>query len=530
MVPFSLLDWIWVGAFMVWFFSFGFLFTRLASRSQEDFFIAGRNLPWWMPAISVYGTHTATDTPIWMGGTLYRHGARGIWYLFTMGWCALSSFFSIKVFKRSLAYTQAEYQTLRFGGLPAELLRGWLAGWQVFMNMFVLGWVGIAMGKVCNMVFDWPLWMGMVIFTLIIGVYTMVAGYWGVVVGDLQQGTIMFLLIVFVAAYGIMGAGGIDGVRASLAAMGESWRLNPFHFDAFNATDPNNFSLFWLITMIIILVFGGLGMGTHVDYYPDAQRAASTKSIRDASYSIWGGGMLIIIRNSIWVAMVLAFFVLLPALNMSNPTSGYDMSFYWIGFKFLPAGLVGFFFAGILAVHISTIDTHINLGAEYATRDIYHHYINPNATEKQLVRVGRIATILIMLGSFVFGLMVGEDFVGWLLFAMWFLSAAIWLPQLLQVLWWRFNGWGYLTAMVVNLGVSWLIAWVLPALGVIPTYNEAVRFWLMMIISAIIYLPATLLTKPEDMDHLVMFYTMTRPPGFWGPVREEAVKRGLIKE
>jgi Na+/proline symporter len=372
--------------------------------------------------------------------------------------------------------------------------------------------------------------MGMVIFTLVIGIYTMVAGYWGVVVGDLQQGTIMFLLIVFVAAYGIAGAGGVEGIRTSLAAMGESWRLNPFHFDAFNATDPNNFSLFWLITMIIILVFGGLGMGTHIDYYPDAQRAASTKSIRDASYSIWGGGMLIIIRNSIWVAMVLAFFVLLPALSMGNPTSGYDMSFYWIGFKFLPAGLVGFFFAGILAVHISTIDTHINLGAEYATRDIYHHYINPNATEKQLVRVGRIATILIMLGSFVFGLMVGEDFVGWLIFAMWFLSSAIWLPQLLQVLWWRFNGWGYLTAMIVNLGVSWLIAWVLPALGVIPVYNDAVRFWLMMIISAIIYLPATLLTKPEDMDHLVMFYTMTRPPGFWGPVRKEAVRRGLIKE
>jgi Na+/proline symporter len=240
--------------------------------------------------------------------------------------------------------------------------------------------------------------------------------------------------------------------------------------------------------------------------------------------------MRIIIRNSIWVAMVLAFFVLLPALNMGNPTSGYDMSFYWIGFKFLPAGLVGFFFAGILAVHISTIDTHINLGAEYATRDIYHHYINPNATEKQLVRVGRIATILIMLGSFVFGLMVGEDFVGWLIFAMWFLSSAICLPQLLQVLWWRFNGWGYLTAMIVNLGVSWLIAWVLPALGVIPVYNDAVRFWLMMIISAVIYLPATLLTKPEDMDHLVMFYTMTRPPGFWGPVKEEAVRRGLIKE
>ena len=97
-------------------------------------------------------------------GIVYQHGLRGIWYAFFSAWCAISAFVSTRIFRRSLAYTQAEWQSLRFSGLGSELLRGWMAGWSVFMNMFVLGWVGIAMGKICNVFFNWPEWVGLIVF------------------------------------------------------------------------------------------------------------------------------------------------------------------------------------------------------------------------------------------------------------------------------------------------------------------------------------------------------------------------------
>jgi len=92
------------------------------------------------------------------------------WTLVHLLFCLVYPFciISTKIFRRSLAYSQAEYQKLRFGGLGAELLRGWIGGWQIFMNMFVIGWVSIAMGKVCSYMFGWPIWVGGPLFTILV--------------------------------------------------------------------------------------------------------------------------------------------------------------------------------------------------------------------------------------------------------------------------------------------------------------------------------------------------------------------------
>ncbi len=193
-VLFTWLDWLWVAAFLLLMIGSGVLFYRLGKRSQSDFFLAGRGLPWWLPASSVYATHTATDTPMWITGVIYRYGLVGIWYTFFSAWAAISAFVSTRIFRRSLAYTQAEWNVVRFTGLGAEMLRGWMAGWQVFMNMFVLGWVGIAMGKVCFFLFGWPLWVGLVSFSSGCAIYVLAAGYWGVVMADYQQFWLLMLL------------------------------------------------------------------------------------------------------------------------------------------------------------------------------------------------------------------------------------------------------------------------------------------------------------------------------------------------
>ena len=644
MITFQLLDWIWLILFVLLMVFFGFYFYRFGKRSQSDYFLADRGLPWWLPASSVYATHTATDTPIWVAGVVYKYGFAGLWYAFYAAWCAISAFVSTRIFRRSLAYSQAEWQTLRFGELGAELLRGWLAGWSVFMNMFILGWVGIAMGKLCAMLFGWDLYVGLLIFTAIGAVYVYTSGYWGVVMADFQQGIIALLVIIIVSVYGVVAAGGPTAIISKLDSYnstcewkvpdvsssnvtavvriidpelgtelsrsapftisvqedeaffrktedkvrslvidqanttdqrskvlfpvansvllanhgynivwvksderkfvdvefsldngttwdliaknqfeGQSWRLNPM---SFTGMFEGQFPVAWFITMMIIALIGGFGMGTAIDWYTEAQRIQSAKTVRDASYSIWAGTALVLIRNSIWAAAILGFFVLNPHLGQSGD---YEMAWYRVGFEYLPVGMVGFLFAGIIAIHLSTVSTHLNLGAMYVTRDFYHHYINPNASEQKLVSVGRVSTIIILIGSFIFGLIIGEEITAWLIFALWIMAAGVWLPNILQVIWWRFNSWGFLSAWIANLGLSWLVVWILPHFGVIPELPDYLQFWALFVLNAMIYLPVTFLTKPENMDHLVAYYVMSRPIGFWGPVRAEAIKQGLIK-
>ncbi|MBI4669632.1 MAG: Na+:solute symporter [Elusimicrobia bacterium] len=520
MVQFNFLDWFWLTTYILLMIGCGLLFYRLGKRSESDFFLAGRGLPWWLPGMSVYATHTATDTPIWVSGVIYKYGMSGIWYTFFSAWCAVSAFVSTRIFRRSLAYTQAEWQGLRFSGLSSELLRGWVAGWQVFMNMFILGWVGIAMGKVCNYAFGWPTWVGLIFFSTICAFYVLTAGYWGVVMADFQQGVIAFIVILIVSVNGIIVAGGPHAILSKLQDMGQAWRANPFHVSGIWTGD---FPLAWFLTMLVIALLGGFGMGTSIDWYAEAQRIQSSKTVRDASYCIWGGTLLVLTRNALWAAAILGFFVMYPNLSPAEA----EMGWFRLGFDYLPHGILGFFFAGIVAIHLSTISTHLNLGALYLTRDIYHHYLNPEASEKTLVWVARIATFILLIGSFFYGLMM-KEITKWLIFALWIMAAGVWLPNVLQVVWWRFNGWGYLSSWMANLLFSWLVVWILPHYGIIPNLPDYLQFWLLMGLGALIYVPMTFLTKPEPMEHLMKYYAMSRPIGWWGPVARQAKARGLI--
>ncbi|HEV8384827.1 MAG TPA: sodium:solute symporter family protein [Candidatus Acidoferrales bacterium] len=523
MITLTPLDWFWILAFIVLMIGCGIVFYRLGKRSQADFFLAGRGLPWWLPAASVFATHTATDTPMWVAGVIYEKGLSGIWFVTLFSaWCAISAIVSSRIFRRSLAYSQAEWQSLRFGELGSELMRGWMTGWAIFLNMFILGWVGMAMGKVCQLIWGWPTWYGLVLFSSVCAVYVLAAGYWGVIITDFQQGVIAFASIVMVSIWGIVAAGGPAQIIAKLHSTGQSWRLDIFHFTGMFSGD---FPIAWFITMLLFAILGGVGMATTIDWYAEAQRIQSAKTVRDASYGLWTGTALILVRDSLWAIAILGFFTLYPNIQ---DRAVYEIGWFQMGFLYLPVGMVGFFFATILAIHFSTISSHLNLGALYATRDLYQHYVNPQASEKRLVWVGRLSTLGLLLGSFLMGSMM-QEITRWLIFALWLMAAGVWLPNLLQVVWWRFNAWGFLAAWIANLGTSWLVVWVLPAYGVLPQLPDYIQFWLLMALGTIVFLPITLLTPPENMDHLVKFYVMTRPVGWWGPVRREAERRGLLE-
>lgn len=524
-VQFHILDWFWLTAYLIVMVVSGIIFYRLGQRSESDFFLAGRGLPWWLPAASVFATHTATDSPMWVSGTVYQHGMVGVWPMFYVAWCAVSAFVSTRIYRRSLAYSQAEWQVQRFGGLGAELLRGWTAGWQIYMQMMIMGWVGMAMGKVCGYAFGWDAWIGLTVFSAIAAVYALASGYWGVIIADFQQGIIAFFAIIIVSVWGVYAAGGPDGIIDRLTEMGELDRSSLF---AWTGVVEGDFSLLFFLTMLVFAYVGGVGMGINVDWYSEAQRIQSARTVRDASYSIWAGSAVLMVIQTLWGVAVLAFFVMTPNLTADGSLEqDPELAWYRVGFENLPVGMIGFFFAAIVAIHISTISSSLNVGSLYWTRDLYHRYVNPDASQSDLVRVGRISTFVLLLGSFVYGFMM-ESVADWLFFAIWIMAAGVWLPNILQVIWWRFNSWGYLSSWVMNLGLSWLIVWVLPYLGVIPQLSDSNQFWVLVIIGMLIYFPVTFLTKSEDMNHLVRFYVQSRPIGFWGPVRREITRRGLV--
>ncbi|MDX1644688.1 MAG: hypothetical protein R3244_10060, partial [Thermoanaerobaculia bacterium] len=138
-------------------------------------------------------------------------------------------------------------------------------------------------------------------------------------------------------------------------------------------------------------------------------------------------------------------------------------------------------------------------------------------------------TLALLIGSFVLGLSM-QSITAWLIFALWLQAAGIWVPSILQVVWWRFNSWAYLASWIANLVMSWLVVFVLPAVGLLPALPDWVNFWLLAVLVGLVYLPVCFLTEPDDMDHLVEYYMQARPAGFWGPVRREAERRGLLEE
>src|SRR5262249_46002328 len=153
---------------------------------------------------------------------------------------------------------------------------------------------------------------------------------------------------------------GPAGIVSRLGSMDQLWRANPF---AFSGLFRGDFPVAWFVTMVLIALVGGFGMGTTIDWYTEAQRIQSARTVRDAAYSIWWGTLLILVTNSLWAASVLGFFVLSPNIGS---IADYEMAWYRIGFERLPPGMLGFFFAAILAIHLSTIASSLNVGALYA--------------------------------------------------------------------------------------------------------------------------------------------------------------------
>ncbi len=500
------LDYWIVALYLVGTLIWGAWHARRASSSSEQFFAAGRSLPWWLAGTSMVATTFAADTPLAIAGLVATEGVWGNWF-----WWAdvlpavIGALVVAKLWQRSGVLTDNELVELRYAGRRASGLRLFRALYfGVLRNAIVIGWVNLAMLKVLPLVFDLPpgaeVWLLVGLFALTLG-YTLLSGLWGVVFTDALQFALAMAGSIGLAVVALDHIGGLEGVASGLRA-----RLGAAEAAETMALVPTHGEAFWAFVVYLAVKSWASGNTEGSGYV--AQRILATRDERHARLAgLWYVVANFTLRPWPWIVVGLVALVDFPGL--ADPEEGYVR----VMLARLPAGLLGLMVATFLAAFMSTIDTHLNWGASYLTHDVYRRFIRPDAPERRLVAVARASvTALAALGAIAtLGMTSIEG--AWKFLAS--ISAGIGLIVLLRWLWWRINAWSEISVMTASLiATNVLLLW------------SDVAFPFSLAIVVAISLPfslvVTLLTKPEPPETLAAFYARVRPPGFWGPVARAA--------
>jgi SSS family solute:Na+ symporter len=230
-----------------------------------------------------------------------------------------------------------------------------------------------------------------------------------------------------------------------------------------------------------------------------------------------------------WILVALASLVLYPDLasiqtafpNVEESKLGHDLAYSAMLTK-LPSGLLGLVLASLGAAYMSTISTHLNWGSSYIVNDFYKQKINRNASEKQLVNIGRLSTIFLMAFSALFALFLTNALQLFDIILMF--GAGTGLIFILRWFWWRINAWSEISAMFASGMISILLNFTsLSTLlfdhqtnneifveGIFPAWS---KFPIVVLITSIIWVTVTFLTKPETDETLRKFYKKTTPGG-----------------
>jgi Na+/proline symporter len=495
-------DYAIVAAFLVATLVWGARHARRAGSSTEEFFVAGRTLPWWLAGTSIVATTFAADTPLAIAGLVATEGVAGNWF-----WWAdvlpavIAALVVAQLWRRSGVLTDAEITELRYGGSRGAALRVFRALYfGVLRNAIVIGWVNLAMLKVLRLVLELPsgsegwLLAGLFVLTL---VYTLLAGLWGVVFTDVLQFSLAMLGSIALAVIAVGAAGGLDGLllqleeqRGALEAAGTLSMI------------PVDSEAFWAFIIYLLVKSWASGNSEGSGYV--AQRLLATRDERHARLAaLWYVVANFVLRPWPWILVGLVALVDYPEL--ADPEEGYVR----VMLEHLPLGVRGLMVATLLAAFMSTIDTHLNWGASYLTSDIYRRFLRPEAGERQLVRIARLSVIgLAALGA-LFTLGMSSIAAAWKFLAS--ISAGLGLISLLRWLWWRVNAWSEIVVMTTSL----IATNALLLFSDIPFPQSLV---LVVAISVPAALVATALTTPEPAEVLSAFYARLRPPGWWGGV------------
>jgi SSS family solute:Na+ symporter len=519
-VQLTILDWSVVALYFLFNLAIGFYYKARAGASTGEFFLSGRNVPWWLAGTSMVATTFGADTPLAVTGMVARWGIAGNW----LWWCFVASgmmtvFLYARLWRRSGVMTDIEFSEIRYAGRPAAFLRGFRALYLgIPINCIVLGWVNLAMVKILELILGvsklhaLAIVLGMIALTSFIST---IAGLWGVLVTDLFQFVVKMGMVIVLAVAAVGAVGGIDAMKAKLHAIDQARGLALGGHGSVLSFVPDLDSA-W---MPLIAFFVYISLNWWATWYPGAEPggggfvAQRMFCARDERHSLlatlWFNIAHYGIRPWPWILTGLASVILYPGL--ADPETGYVR----VMIDHLPPSLRGLMIAAFAAAYMSTIGTQLNWGASYLVNDFYRRFLHTGGDERHYVRVSQWATVFLTVLSAVVTFYMDTITGAWKLLIV--TGAGTGGVLLLRWYWWRINAWSEVSAMIA----AFLASVSLQTIGGLNSDRPVDFAWLMIFtvgFTTAVWLAVTFLTRPEPEATLAAFYRRTRPSSGWGPV------------
>ena len=504
------LDWGIIVIFFMLSLGIGIWASKRAGKDTESFFLAGKDMPWWLLGVSMVATTFSTDTPNLVTDLVRQNGVSGNW-----GWWAflltgmLTVFIYAKLWHRSNVLTDIEFYELRYSGKAAAFLRGFRALYLgLVFNVLVMGAVSLAAVKFGEIVLGIPGWLTLLIACSITLIYSVLGGLKAVIVTDFIQFIFAMVGSIWATIYilSLPEIGGLSNLISHENVVSQLSLLPDF-------SNPDS----WIPILLV-----PLAVQWWASYYPGsepggggyiAQRMFSAKSELDAVGATFFFNIAhYAIRPWPWILIALSSLIIFPDLSdlqntfpdLSKDKLGHDIA-YPAMLTLLPSGLLGLVSASLIAAFMSTMSTQLNLGASYIVNDFYHRFLRPEASNKELVAVARISTVFTIILGAGLGLLLTSAGQAFNLLLM--IGAGTGLIYILRWFWWRINAYTEIVAMISSL----LIAFYL-------NFGELqVADWSKIIIGAVlttsIWLVATFLTPSDDQETLQNFVDKVNPGG-----------------
>ncbi|MFA7228725.1 MAG: sodium:solute symporter family protein [Melioribacteraceae bacterium] len=490
-------------------FSFGIAlyYRKRAGKSTEEFFLSGRNLPWYLVGLSMVATTFAADTPLAVTELVVKNGIAGnwIWWNFAFGGL-LTVFFFAKLWRRAGIMTEVEFAEIRYDGKPAKFLRGFRAVYLgLFMDIIIIGWVNRAMISILVGMFGID--ENSAIFyvfgiMVVVALYSAMSGLWGVVVTDAFQ--FVFAMVgCIILAFLVLNSSQVGGVS------GLQSKLPDFVFDFFpNITsDVSTLGSTFALTTLSFLAY--VGIQWWASWYPGAEPggggyvAQRMMSAKNEKHAVSGTLFFQIAHYALrpwpWIIVGLCAMVLYPNLPADQARMGYIYAMR----DFLPAGLKGLLVAAFFAAYMSTISTQLNWGSSYLLNDLYRRFYKKNKDEKHYVAASRVITIVLMILSLFATLYINRISGAWEFILE--CGAGLGLVLILRWYWWRINAWSEISAMLTP-----FIA--LPAVKYLGI-SFPLSLYHLVFATTVVWLIVTFLTKPTSETKLKEFYRTVHPGG-----------------
>ncbi len=526
----ALIDWIVIAAYFIFNLGIGFYYRKKATGSVSDYFISGRNATWWLAGTSMVATTFAADTPLAVTGLTARNGIAGNWIWWSMLFSGmLTVFLFAKLWRRAGVLTDVEFAEIRYSGKPAAFLRGFRAVYLGFpVNLIVMGWVNLAMIKILTLILGvdkiaaTSVVIGIMILTASIST---LSGLWGVMVMDLFQFILKMGMVIALAVFAVNAIGGMGSLKDGLHQLDVARNAGSSATGSVLSFTPDLNSL-WMpfITFVVYIA-----VNWWATWYPGAepggggyiaQRIFSAKNEKHSILAtLWFNIAHYALRPWPWILVALVAMVQFqhdPAF-INDPESGYIR----VLILYLPASLRGLMIAAFAAAYMSTIGTQLNWGASYLVNDVYKRFMKRDAAEKHYVAVSQGVTVFLLICSAIVSFYMESIAGAWKFLIA--LGAGTGLVYILRWFWWRINAWSEVFAMASAFVVSLVLEF-----GFHLSSDNAFDFAYLVLITTgvttLVWIAATLLTRPEPNEVLIAFYRKVRPSArFWKPIAEKAL-------